>query len=649
MVIGKEAASCQLTLGGGTLCYPHEDRLAFVLDLPGSTNSPSGLARRYFLAPPESSGWLSRLADSEAWRITGLPSSPPQAELVSLGINGHFVGVYLLCDASRMLVHAGESQSPVSHKRRIQLPLQLNAEEKRLVPSGISERTAAAIQSHFSEDDYRRYQAAMVAMGEILSSDPRSPLPTSIRAKAIAESLSAVTRRFPPISSSDHFPLDEFLLLGKNPCPWLICSDIDTAAVRVPDGWKISFRSDSPDWLDSAGHVLKRPDKRPRFATLVATIEDASGHVSTRNLEFRIAPENGSVPALLIWSPIAFGKTHRTDATVEFFDARTNAPSPRRLFTATAAGGPGGIRYRGNSSFLHEKKLLSVKLDSPHRLLSSSESRSLLGINSFADRLHIANSLAFTLFRSFPLPDGSHEIAPHVRPFEVFCNGHYYGLLEFADRLDPSLVSDPGAIVFRHMTTSPRIPFVRQSHPSPAKVEGFPLYGDLIGSLESEPSETSIRAVLSSVSLENVIDYQILYSLLGNSNGLPFKYWTHDALIYSPSRKIFLFVPWDFDDALFSNLGIVSTKLDKWLEANVPGYREKRLARWRELRRSALSEDLVLSTFDSLLDKHFDYLPSSYRRWPTYEVDEEKSLRLREANRVFLRSQLLFFDKEFEK
>ncbi len=645
-IIDGKAMRCHLSLGGGTLCYPYNDRPAFVLDLPAATNSPASQPHRFLLAPPESSGWLSRLADSVAWDITGLPSPPPRAELVSLGINAHFAGVYILCDASRMLVHAGETQSPLSFKRNKQLVLQRMAELERLAPTEISSRTTAAIQSLFSDDDYRQYEAAMAEAGDVLLHDPRSPLPAGKRAKAIADSLAAVTRRPSAPPGADSFPLDEFLVLGGNPCPWLIVDDIDLSSVRVPAGWKISFRSDSPEWLDSEGHVVKRPDRRPQFVTLAAVIEDASGHVSTRDLSFRIAPVNGKVPALLIWSPIPFGKTHRTDAMVEVFDAGA-APVFRRLFPATAAGGPGGVRYRGNTSFHNEKKLISIKLDAPHRLLSESESRSLLGINAITDFLHVGNTFAFSLFRSFPLPDGTHEIAPHARPLEVFCNGHYYALLEFAERLDPELVSDSDAVVFRHMTTRPRIPFVRQAHPSPASHDAFHIYEDFIALLEAKPSESSVQAVLSSLDLLNVIDYQILYSFLANANGRPYNFWTHDAIVFSPSRKVFLFVPWDFDAARETNLGIVSSNLDKWLESNVPRYREIRLARWRELRRSSLEENTLLSLYDSLMDVHFDYLPTNLRRWSSIEISEKECLKLREARRSFLLTQLQFFDEKF--
>lgn len=645
VMAGGHGSRCRISLCGGTLSYPESGRMPFVLETEDGEGLMPGGVRRVILMPPESGGWLTRLAESEAWRLSGLPNPPPATELVSLGINGHSVGVYLMSDASRMLVQAGEDMNPLAHDAKRPLDPMREAECSRLAPQKVSGRIKAAMDSQFSEDAMREYERRVRTAADLFMCDGHSPLPAAKRAETLAESLAgAIAPRTP--AAADSFLLDEDLLLGGNRAPWLVNRDLDFSGVRVPDGWSLSFRSEAPEWIGDDGRIVKRPEKRPEFVTITATVTDAAGGSSVRSLEFRLAPEAGAVPALFIWTPVRFGRTHRTDAAVELVDPRQPGLEPA-AFTATAAGGPGGVRYRGNSSFISGKKLLNVKLDVPHGLFGATDTRSLLAINSYADPMRIWNGFAFSLFRSFPRSDGKDNVAPHVKLFEVFCNGRYCGLQEFAERIDWRLLGDNRAAVFRHMTVAPRDTFVRQTSPDPCDADALGIYSSLIENLEREPTEESVAAVLGALDVDSAIDYQILYSLLANSNGSPYNYWTHDAIAYRPSSGMLEFIPWDFDNGSDNRHKLVENKLDKWLEANVPGYLARRSARWSELRKTVLREDALVDAFDSLLDVHFDYLPSNRRRWPNYARKNENFEQMREQDREFLRSQLMYFDEEF--
>lgn len=642
---------CMVSLSGGTLCYPGGARPSFILEAlaDGPCVAP---ARRILLAPPESAGWLSRLADGEAWRIAQLPSPPPSAELVTLSVNGRSMGVFLMCDATRQMVHPGEGIDPLSYHGRKQLEFQREAEFARLMPQGLSPRVAAAMGGLFTDGDFRRYAKALASDADIICADAQSPVPASLRAKAIAQSLESVLKR-PAPAEAGMFLLDEFLLLGKNPAPWLVSDNLDLTAVRAPEGWRISFKSDSPEWLDDNGHLLKRPGRSPQPVSVRATIQDASGTRSERKLAFRLVPEEDAMPALFVWTPVPFDRAHRTDASVELPDAEHPDSNPAPVFFATAAGGAGGVRYRGNTSFQSRKKLLSIKLDTPHGLFGDgSASRSLLAINANTDHLRVWNTLAFDAFREFPRNDGLANVSPHVRTFELFVNGLYWGPCEFAQRIDENLVGEMDAVVFRHMTARPRVPFVRQTQPPARGADAMPLYHGLIADLEAARGgdAAALDSAASKLDVQSLIDYQILFSVFANSNSGAGDFWTQDVIAYSRQRGKFFFIPWDFDcSAAPIPPQIFSTNLDRLFAKAVPGHVERMARRWFELRRSVLSEEWLLRNYDAIVERNFAYLPFESARWNGQSRSRAGFEALREKGRNFICAQLEALDKIFKE
>lgn len=635
-------ARCLVSLGGGTLCYPHSGRPAYVIDpMPGDSSLPGG-ARRILLSPPETSGWLVRIAGSLAWRMTGLPSPPPDSSAVALHVNGRHRGCYVMSDCSRMLVRQGEEEDPLYYVNAGQLPVQRQAELERLAPTALPGRVAAATGARLSGEDRAALEASLRTIADALWGDASSPVPQAERARILDSALASVMRGIDAAKVSPPEP-DETLLLGGNIAPWFVEGDLDLSSFRVPDGWSVSFKSDSPEWIDDSGHLLKRPEGAPVFVSLAAQVVGPDGAAISRALEFRLVPDGGAVPAMFVWTPVPLGKTHRTDAAVEIIGR-----GKREYFTATGSGGAGGIRYKGNTSFRGEMKLPNIKLDRPHRLLGGTETRLLVGINAHTDQLRSLNGLAYDLFRAFPKKAGEGNFAPRVKVFELFINGRYRGLLEFAERIDRDMLDEGNAAVFRLMATHPREPFVRQARPSPAEVDAMPHYDGLIAQLEAPASDETRRAVAGMLDIESAIDFQILYSLFANANGGDYRFWTLDALVWSPSRDRLFFVPWDFD--LYHNrepLGIVKTNLDRWLEREMPGHRERMRERWRELRRSVLTEGAIKEALERRLAVHLGYLPSNSRRWEGDLAGEDDFLRVRDEEIAFLMKQLLRLDAAY--
>lgn len=645
---GDDTIECLVSLGGGTLCYPHTGRPGYVIDpLPDGKALPNG-CKRILLAPPETSGWLVRFADCLAWRISGLPSPPPLADIVSLSINGRAAGCYVMCDYSQMLVQQGEDLDPL-HYDDGQLLIQRISEHERLAPARIPARTANAVAGHLSPDVRAAFASSLQSAADALRGDVHSPIPLRERERLLQENLESIMRDIGATSlNAASFLLDESLVIGGNRASWFIEGDLDLSSIRVPSGWSISFESQSPEWIDDAGHMAKRPEDSPAFASIVAKITDASGIESRRTLEFRLVPQKGKVPAIFVWAPVPFGKTHRTDASVEIVDPARNDGGQARYFTATGAGGHGGIRFKGNASFFSAMKLPNIKLDTPHNLFGKGQTQSLIAIDSFTDPLRTLNGLAYDLFRSFPKAPPMKNYAPQVKIFEVFLNGRYRGLLEFAERMDRDMLGEKDIAVFRHMATYPRTPFVRQSKPSTAEMDFMPRYTELISLLEGTPDSETQRQVSEMLDLENVVDFQILYSFFANANGNDYRFWTHDAIAWSPMRQKLFFVPWDFDLIHGrASLGIVRTDLDRWLERELPEHRQRMRERWRELRQTVLTAENVADAFDKRFSIHAGYLPSDARRWNKKPLTTRGFERMRDEELAFLLEQLERLDREY--
>ena len=91
--------------------------------------------------------------------------------------------------------------------------------------------------------------------------------------------------------------------------------------------------------------------------------------------------------------------------------------------------GTGGIRGRGNSSFLwYDKKPFRIKLDYQHKLLGLKKAKSWVLLANYRDVTDMMNTFVFEMGEALGLP-----YTNHTRYVEVFVNGDYRGIYQLTE------------------------------------------------------------------------------------------------------------------------------------------------------------------------------------------------------------------------
>lgn len=626
LAAGGGAVRCRVSLFGGSTYYPDSLRPAYsVVPLAPDAPLPGG-APRWVLSPPESCGWLELLGGAWIAEETGLPAAPA-CEMVRLRLNGIDRGVYLLRDFSRAGAVAGWE---VPCNRLVHPQRAVNHERFWVDPDATSRTVAGALLTFMDESARERLMRRLGEAGNVLLEDRWSPLPRLVRRREIKNRLREFAALRPGPAPARKAMLDDTLFAGNNLSPMRVVEDLPLAAVRahVPSPARLVFKSLDPEWLDDDGHVLQRPDRFPRRVEVEASYRDPDGGETSQTLVFRIMPERYGVPALAVWSGPLMEKIQRKDAMVEFYPAGDAGNAPAWTMNATRST-QGGVRFRGNSSFRGPRRLCSLKLDGSHGLFPGNPTRMLTMINADTERTRVVNSLAFGLFREFPVADGAVRLAPRVLWAEVFLNGRYLGLQEFAERVDGDLPGADGNWIFhRHATVPPRLPDIGPVRPPPRE-------GDFAGPMraakalfaEGESPDWPARAE-AMLDLDSFVDFQLLSTLFGNVNGYPKSFVFDEILVFDPETAKFFFIPWDFDLTLKDATRWIATDADRRLWKDVPGYPHRMAARWKELRAGCLASDRLRAKGQALFDGIAAALPTDWETWhPQPGASEESAVR----------------------
>lgn len=640
------SSRCRISLGGGTLSYPHGERAPLAIEPEDSFAILPGGQRRVELLPPESAGWLAHLAISEIHRALAIgPGMRRDCEAVSLSVNGVSRGIYLMRDMTHMGATSSDPTRPWRYRDVSQPYTQMRVELASMRPA-VPDDTALSLVPFLRPEEIESIKGRLAIAADIFWNDPFSPIPRKLRDERIRTSLNVCTDTIDS-KRQDVPPLFEALLLGRNLAAWRVVEDLDFGwlARRLPEGWSVSFKSDNESVVASDGKVT-RPDGDPAFAKVAVTLVSPAGDKNEKEFSFRAMPNNASMPSVFVWTATPFGRTHRTGATVQIFDTAQNAQC--KFLSAVSSG---GIRYRGNSTFASKKKLLYIKVDAPHHFLGNTETRSLLCINAYTDPLRVCSSLSFELYRSFPAgPENSPHFAPHVRHAELFVNGAYRCLVEFAERVDADMLENKKCVVLRHTVSRPRKPVMRQSYPSLAESDGMGVYLDLERLLEANLDGSHTAEVEARLDMTSVIDHMLLLSLFANANGWPNDRWLQEDVVYDFTTGKFSYVPWDYDCPMSSHAyGVIETDLDRMLLKFDPAHRKRVAARWKELRGEVLETSRVLRLYDELLSGHFAYLPTEACKWVVNGNvrDKDYFVRYRDSAREFLKTQLNLLDDTF--
>lgn len=596
-----------LALHGTDVDYANEPRPSYVLETASSKTQAS---RRLLLRPPESAGWMLPLVKTRIDQRYG--TSTEGAFLCRLGLNGQDAGVYLVSDFSRQGVRPGELEElcatpPVRNPedyetlfRRLPWPSDSAAAAARTLPITRSELKGEC-------------EAVAARLRPLLLGDARSPLSRKARQAAFDQALEACvgTWRVSP----DHATrprraadfLDAFLVCGTNLSPDRLVSSLDLDVLgRILPGLDITWRSLDPDVLRHDGTPVRPASGGPVPARLVARIADASEAVE-KELRFRVMPDPVAVSTLAIWIDQTVNKAYRIDAAVEICEAGEDEPS-RRI--AATQGSRGGIQYRGNTSYFGGKKLFNLALDAPHGLFGEDGRRTLLAINGRQDKAYLCNALAFGLFRDFA-PGKPHRVAPQVAYAEVFVNGRYHGLFEWASRLDDALLDATPAVApaskpprwtfLRHESVRPVAEEMRVRRPARGPAETRGAFLEFRNAFEETDDSRWTAKATEAIDLENFIDFHILLNLTQNLNGAPFEFLLHEALVFDAEATCFFYIPWDFDGCLQNDpWQWIGNATYRRLARAHPDYRSRIASRWRELRGTILSNEALHSRVDAL-------------------------------------------------
>lgn len=646
IAINGEVEPCKLSLAGDRIFYPFKEREGYTINIEKNNNSSSCGAPQIELLPPETSGWLIKFVQSKVHNK--LCATEADTKLVRLRINGMNKGIYIMTDATYKHLLMGYDLNPLRYDGLAQPFSQRLEINNHYSPCSLNNTTKSIIRDYYSDIQWHNFLNSIEKVKTLFLSDNASPVPGLIRKDELERQIFELKscRVLPRV---EDFFLDERYLLGTNRASWLIEYNLDFDRVVLPTNWTISYKSRAPQWISDSGNIIQRPEREPVVVEFDVTIFDSNKNKSTRSLAFRLMPKNGLIYTIMIWTPASFARSHRSISTLEVLaptDIKTNATqvlSP--IFSGFA-----NIRYKGNSSFLGKRKLINIKTIEPHNLFKNNPNTcSLIGINALSDPLRVWNAFAFDLYKDFPKSNRQMKnIAPTIIHTELFINGQYQGVHEFAERVDLNLLNDKSAIVYRHNTAGPSTRFIRQSKPPVRDADFIPLYNSLINMLESKDKHELPKLLDSMLDVDSIIDYQILYSIMGNGNGRPFRFWNHDILAYSGVRGKFFYVPWDFDVAMQRSWGIVECDLDRLLKEVNPSHQAQVVSRWKSLRATVLSEESLMARFDKILDRHKAYLPFDFNRW-TYSANQKINYdKLYEKAKYMLHSQLINLDEAFD-
>lgn len=641
-----------LSLAGGDLEYADGARAGYVLDLQDGGKVLG--ARRLLLRPPENGDWLFPLVDARIREQLGLPQV--SNGLCRVRINGLAEGVYLYSNHERGGFLPGDSRNEsTDHVRARKQWLRMFHNYMREGWAPATQRPSWPLSQPELESVY---DSILGEWGGCLQGDLQNPLSRKEVAWRLKQGRAQVASLWPPagdeLSQARKIAefLDEFMVLGSNPSPDRLVAPLDLGLNRLQRrGVAIRWRSTDPAVLGADGTVFRPLDGGPVGAQLVAAIDDGK-EVVEKNLTFRVMPQRIILPALFLNVRDALDKTRRVDAVVEICQPGEDYPG-RVIFASQSMRG--GIEHRGNSGYINDKKLFSLKTDEPHRVLDETDRRVLLAVNSEQDMSFVRNHLAFGLFRSWGTA-AAPRCAPKMRYAEVFMNGRYHGLYELATRLDEQLLDevfppptgDPAAlrwIIYRLETVVPRTPDMRARRPGEPEGDFSGPYRDFCAFLERRTDETWERELAERVDLANLVDFQLLLNLFQNSNGYPWTYPMHEGLVYETSRRMFFNVPWDFE-------GTAKPGTWKWLQNTVmlrlekesPRYRKQLAARWQELReRGGMTTEALEARIDEIAQPLRGYVEWDYRRWsPESTAGFESHV---EALKLLLRDSLARMDQ----
>jgi hypothetical protein len=309
-----------------------------------------------------------------------------------------------------------------------------------------------------------------------------------------------------------------------------------------------------------------------------------------------------------------------------------------------------GIERRGRSSLQYDKPNYGFELrdasggNNATDLMAMGEDEDWLLDGSWIDRSFVRNQLVSDLFSAF----SPHRYSPAGTYCQLFLNDDYRGIYRLVERIkrgafrinlpadDGSgetfiIKQDPeGALEF-DLGLENNWDTIYPKEPSRAQLDGVQRFLDQLRTALARRSDDPAEGVFSLLDRDNVIDWIIIQELSRNVDA--YKLSVH--LYRAQDNKAHL-VPWDFDLSMgqptvarnapepqggdrSEGWGKERTRFIQDIVA-VPGVPELVAERWRELRRSVLSDASVLTQIDGYVAVLTSAVDENFERWPLARV-----------------------------
>ncbi len=436
-----------------------------------------------------------------------------------------------------------------------------------------------------------------------------------------------------------------FDVLGDNPSPFYVLSDLDLASAGANYVWT----SSNTNLINATGRVTRPSGDLPVDVVMTATARDGKAE----DFRFRVVPGKPRLPALMLYINAPVVKISRQDFSATFYPAGSNS-TPRRLTGFQNTGG--GIKHHGNTSYAKAaKKPMSLRFDEPHHLFTETNTRHLYLLSGYSDDMRLKNKFSYDTFRSFA-SSGRPRYAPEVSWTEVFVNGDYYGVFETCTRIHGSALGKKDKPDDFHNTpllykirgvislfADTNVDVFEAILPGADDLSRRDAILGLMTFTSGADTETFRRDIAKHFDVDNLIDFTLLLNFTGNEDGRVTNFYlARDAAEDSP----FFLIPWDYDKTFRERFLFLNNHLIGRMQREYPGFNEMLIQRWAELRTTVLAEQAVdarITEMERVLSgyMHWEYelvkMPPETSSYETNVAEFRRivKLRLKKMDEVF--------------
>jgi hypothetical protein len=400
----------------------------------------------------------------------------------------------------------------------------------------------------------------------------------------------------------NHFPRE---ILNGNLSPLYVTDDLN-----LQGDPRFRWESSAPDIVSESGKVT-RPVSGPPCSVVLTPVDILKGR-PRKPVRVRVISQKPSLQTLFLHIASPVDKYTRSDFSCLHIPA---GGGEGEWFTGTAATG-GGLHHRGNTSYIKGvKRSLSLKFDEPVTIMEDNlPVRHLLLFCGYADPSRLRNRISFDAYRAATDGHTPNGITT-IDWAEVFINGEYFGVWELAHRVRDFFGTDKG-LLFKIRSQHPQLwtlplPDMAEaiSPPDIRADTSLPLTAILKTVIDTKPEEFSDMAHRNFF-LDSLVCYYLMLNFTQNYDGqVVNQYLAND----SASGKWFV-IPWDYDKTFFNaESTFLANNLVVRLWNEVPEFQRECRAKWRSLRKGALSDEAVLSRIDAHAQLLAPYMEDEYR------------------------------------